>query len=96
MIVILCSSCGRVGMIETPESEKEIACMYCGTDDSEWMSRPDLDNPTEPLQQIEKSVLETLHQAYEVSDYASSDANDREAKLKVILAHVENVPNTTG
>lgn len=93
MIVFLCPSCGRLGMLEPPETDEEVACLYCGSNDLDYLSRPGMsEGGDELLPQLERKVLEVLHLVYENYDFAGVEPEEREARLRALREYLENVP----
>jgi hypothetical protein len=106
MLVFICPSCGRFGLIQTPEKAIEAACPYCGNTDLDWLSRPDLEKPKRVvgeveggfalgmLRSIESLAMHALNQAYDVYDSTSDSKATKDAALKEFESVLYNLSDS--
>lgn len=91
MLVFICASCGRFGKQTPKEEDGEIvaSCPYCGTDDFDWISRPDLDDPKKNkdemegrLGMVENLVLDIMNRAYDAYDLSGDSSATKKAAFE--------------
>lgn len=91
MLVFICASCGRFGKQVAKEEDGEIVatCPYCGNDDLDWLSRPDLDDPKTNkdkaegrLGTLETLVLDVMNHVYDAYDFSCLPGNSSATKTQ--------------
>lgn len=91
MLVFICAGCGRFGNQVAKEEDGKIvaSCPYCGSDDTDWISRPDIDDPKKNkdkveglLNEVEKLVLDIMNRAYDAYDLSSDTSATKTAALE--------------
>ena len=93
MLLYMCVDCGRVGAVETPENVDDAACVYCGNEDIDWISRSDMDGPDiRVLAKAERAAFAALHRLYEVYDFAGMDDAKKDDTLQAMTAILEKEP----
>ena len=93
MLLFTCAGCGRVGSVETPESADEAVCVYCGNDDIDWISRPDMDGDgISVIAQAERAAFAALHRLYEVHDFIGMGEDKKEDTLTAMTKQLEKEP----
>jgi len=102
MIIYLCPHCGRFGKLAIPEKLSDAACGYCGNEDVDFISRPDIDRANterdkteeETLCGIELEVLALMEKAYDIYDEtAGEEPNTRhkQSRLASIRLALEKI-----
>jgi len=84
MLIFICPNCGRFGIQAVKEVDGKVTatCPYCGTEDIDWISRPDIEEAVkagekteeELLCVLEKSVLNAMAEAYDIYDDVTETA----------------------